>query len=139
MRYIILVLALAGAVISVLALRVHYVTGTEPCDINAKWDCGIVNHSSFSVIAHVPVAALGILGYLLLAGLGFARWRFLTFLVAGAGFLFAFRLSMIEEYGLGVWCVYCAISQALIAIILLLSLGWFAAEYLALRRAVPKA
>ena len=36
---------------------------------------------------------------------------------------------MIEQYALEVWCLYCAISQAIIAIMLLLSLAWFAAEY----------
>jgi vitamin-K-epoxide reductase (warfarin-sensitive) len=138
MRHVLLLLAFAGIVVSTLALRVHYATGTEPCSINAKWDCGIVNHSSFSAIASIPVAAIGIAGYLLLGGLALARLRFATFLAASAGFLFAFRLSMIEQYGLGVWCLYCAISQALIAIILLLSLGWFAAEYLALKRAAHK-
>jgi vitamin-K-epoxide reductase (warfarin-sensitive) len=139
MRYVILALALAGAIVSVLALRVHYVTGTEPCSINAKWDCGIVNHSSFAVIGPIPVAAIGIVGYLVLAGFGFARWRFLTFLSAAVGFLFAFRLSMIEQYGLGVWCLYCAISQGIIAIILLLSFGWFTSHYLALKRAAGRA
>ncbi len=134
MRYVILILALAGAVVSTLALRLHYDTGTEPCSINAKWDCGIVNHSSFAVMGHVPIAVIGIAGYLLLAGFGFARWRFITFLTSAAGFLFAFRLSMIEQYGLGVWCLYCVGSQILIAAILLLSLVWFTAEYLALKR-----
>jgi uncharacterized membrane protein len=139
MRYVLLIFALAGVVVSSLALQVHYSTGTEPCDINARWDCGIVNHSSFAVIAKVPVAAIGIAGYLVLGCLSFARLRFATFLAAFLGFLFAFRLSMIEQYGLGVWCLYCAISQAIITIILLLSIGWFAAEYLALRRAATKA
>jgi len=139
MRYLILILAVAGIVVSALALPLHYSTAVAPCDINAHWDCGTVNHSSFSTIAHVPVAEIGIAGYLILGGLGFARQRFLTFLSASAGFLFAFRLSMIEEYGLGVWCLYCAISQAVIALILVLSLSWFAAEYIALRRAARKA
>ena len=135
MRYILAFLSLAGVVISSLALRVHYVTGTEPCDINARWDCGIVNHSSFAVVYHVPVAAIGIAGYLLIAILCFARLRFAAFLAAFGGFLFAFRLSMIEQYGLGVWCLYCAISQAIIALILLLSLAWLAADYFSLKRA----
>ena len=139
MRYVILALAIAGVVVSSLALPLHYSTATAPCDINSHWDCGIVNHSSFSVIARVPVAILGIIGYLLLGCLAFARQRFLTFLVASLGFLFAFRLSMIEEYGLGVWCLFCAISQAIIALILLLSLTWFTAEYIALKRAARKA
>ena len=135
MRYLILFLALLGVVDSALALKVHYDTGTEPCSINAKWDCGIVNHSSFAVMGPVPVAAIGIAGYLLMGFLAFARQRFAIFLCASVGFLFAFRLSMIEQYGLGVWCLYCAISQAIIALILLLSLGWLAAEYFALKRA----
>jgi len=139
MRYVILVLAIAGIVVSSLALPLHYSAATAPCDVNAHWDCGTVNHSSFSMVAHVPVAAIGIAGYLLLGCLGFARQRFATFLVTLAGFLFAFRLSMIEQYGLGVWCLYCAISQAIIAIILLLSLVWLAAEYFALKRATRKA
>lgn len=139
MRYIILILALAGALVSFLALQLHYHTGTAPCDINAHWDCGIVNHSSFSMMGHVPIAVIGIAGYLLIAGLGLARWRFSTFIVVFLGFLFAFRLSMIEEYGLGVWCLYCAISQGIIALILLLSFGWVAADYYSLKRGVRKA
>ncbi len=139
MRYVIMILAVAGVVVSALALQVHYSTGTAPCDINERWDCGIVNHSSFAVIAKVPVAAIGVAGYLVLGCLGFARLRFATLLAAFLGFLFAFRLSMIEQYGLGVWCLYCAISQVIIGLILLLSIGWFVAEYLALRRAAQKA
>jgi uncharacterized membrane protein len=139
MRYLIMLLAIAGIVISSMALRLHYSTGTAPCDINEHWDCGTVNHSSFSEFYRVPVAAIGIAGYLLLACLSLARQRFATFLCASLGFLFAFRLSMIEQYGLGVWCLYCAISQTIIGVILLLSLGWFAAEHLALRRAARKA
>jgi uncharacterized membrane protein len=135
MRYLIAILALAGVVVSALALQVHYSTGVQPCSINEKWDCGIVNHSPFAEIAHIPVAALGIAGYLAIAGLALARKRFLTFLLVGAAFCFALRLTIIEDYALGVWCIYCVISQALVALILLLSLGWFTAEYLALKRA----
>ncbi|MGB9407804.1 MAG: vitamin K epoxide reductase family protein [Terracidiphilus sp.] len=135
MRFLIALLALAGVVVSVLALRVHYSTETEPCSINEKWDCGIVNHSPFAEIARVPVAAIGIAGYLALAVLALARRRFLVFLAALAGLGFALRLTFIEEFALGVWCVYCVISQALIALITLLALGWFTAEYLALKKA----
>ncbi|MGP8174535.1 MAG: vitamin K epoxide reductase family protein [Terracidiphilus sp.] len=135
MRYLIAILALAGVVVSALALRVHYCADTEPCSINEKWDCGIVNHSPFAEIAHIPVAVIGIAGYLALAGLALARQRFLLFLAALAGLGFALRLTFIEEYVLQVWCLDCVISQAVIALIALLSLGWLAAEYLALKRA----
>ncbi len=139
MRYLIALLALAGVVVSILALRVHYSTGTEPCDINTKWDCGIVNHSPFAEIEHVPVAVIGILGYLALAGLALARQRYLVLLAALAGLGFALRLSFIEEFALGAWCIYCVISQAIIALITLLALGWFTEEYITLKRTCRKA
>lgn len=135
MRYLLLVLALAGVIVSALALRVHYVTGTQPCDINAHWDCGVVNHSSFSMIGHIPVAAIGIAGYLFIGLLVLLRQRYLLLLAVFAGFCFALRLTFIEEYALLVWCLYCVISQCIIALLLLTSLGWFTAEYLGLKRA----
>ena len=134
MRYFLAVLALAGVVLSVLALRVHNSTETQPCSINDKWDCGVVNHSRFAEIDHVPVALIGIAGYLVLGGLAFARQRFLTFLAALVGLGFALRLTFIEEYVLEVWCLYCVISQVIIALITLLSLGWLAEEYIGLKR-----
>jgi uncharacterized membrane protein len=134
MRYLIAFLALAGVVVSALALRVHYCTDTQPCSINEQWDCGIVNHSPFAEIAHIPVAAIGIAGYLALAGLALMRRRALVFLVALVGLGFALRLTFIEEFALQVWCVYCVISQTIIALIALLSLGWVGAEYIALKR-----
>ena len=138
MRYLIAVLALAGVVVSILALRVHYSTETQPCDLNEKWDCGIVNHSPFAEIAHIPVAVMGILGYLALAGLALARHRVLVAGAAMIGLGFALWLTFIEEYVLQVWCLYCVISQVIIALITLLSLGWLAEEYMALKRAASQ-
>jgi vitamin-K-epoxide reductase (warfarin-sensitive) len=135
MRYLIAILALAGVVVSTLALRVHYSTGTEPCSINEKWDCGVVNHSPFAEVAHIPVAIIGIAGYLALAGLALARQRFPLFLAVLVGLAFALRLTFVEELVLQVWCLYCVISQTIIALIALLSLGWLTAEYIALKRA----
>jgi vitamin-K-epoxide reductase (warfarin-sensitive) len=124
MRYVIAVLALAGVVVSALALQVHYSTATEPCDINAKWDCGIVNHSPFAVIAHIPVAALGIAGYLAMAGLALARRRRLLAGLALAALAFSLYLTYIEKYVLEVYCIYCVTSLGIIAVTTVLSLWW---------------
>jgi len=138
MRYIIAVLALIGVLVSAKTILVHYSTGVESCDINAVWDCGIVNHSPFAEIYHVPVGYIGVAGYIALGALAFFRQRYLVLLAALIGLGFALRLTFIEEFALGAWCVYCVISQAVIALITLLSLGWFTQEYLALKRASPK-
>ncbi|WP_420239292.1 vitamin K epoxide reductase family protein [Telmatobacter bradus] len=124
MRYLLAFLALAGMVVSMLALRVHYSTATEPCSINERWDCGVVNHSIYAEVAHVPVAALGIVGYLVLAGLALVRRRGLLAALACVGCGFALYLTHIEHDVLGVYCLYCVISQGLIALLVLLGLGW---------------
>ncbi len=117
MRFVIVFLAFCGIVVASLALRVHYSTDVEPCDINAKWDCGIVNHSRFAEIAHVPVAAVGIAGYALLGVLAWARFNRLLLAGSLLGLVFALYLTHIEADLLRVWCLYCVISQGVIALI----------------------
>ncbi len=115
-------------VVSWLALRVHYSTETAPCSINAKWDCGIVNHSPYAVFHGVPVAAMGIGGYFLIGLFGLTRRRGLLLLATVLGMGFAVYLTNIEAHKLGVWCLYCVMSQGLISLLLLLSMGWWGAS-----------
>jgi vitamin-K-epoxide reductase (warfarin-sensitive) len=124
LRYVLAILAVAGIVVSALALRVHYSTETAPCSINEKWDCGIVNHSPYAEIRGVPVAAIGIAGYLLIGVLAVLRRRGWLLAAALIGMAFALYLTNIEARVLGVWCLYCAISQGIIALVTLLSIGW---------------
>ncbi|HKT69670.1 MAG TPA: vitamin K epoxide reductase family protein [Terriglobales bacterium] len=124
MRYVIAALAVLGIVVSVLAFQIHYSNAVQPCDINARWDCGIVNHSRYSMIGPIPVAAIGIAGYLLLAILAFMRRRGLTLIAAVIGLGYALYLSNIEAHVLEVWCLYCVSSQILIALITLLAILW---------------
>ena len=139
MRYLLILLALAGVAVSYLALRVHYDTGSEPCSINEHWDCGVVNHSPYSMIGPIPVAALGIAGYLALAVLAFARRRALVVAAALPAMGFALYLSHVEKDVLFVWCLYCVISQCVIALFLLLSLGWLIWHQRSKRRALGSA
>lgn len=124
MRFLIALLALAGMYVAFLALRVHYSTDTQPCSINEKWDCGIVNHSPYAVIGPMPVAAIGIAGYVLLAVLSLAGRRRLLAAAAVLALAFSLYLTYIEKYVLMVWCLYCVISLGIISIVTLLSLLW---------------
>jgi uncharacterized membrane protein len=126
MRYIIAILALGGVWVSVLCLRVHYSTETSPCYINVKWDCDLVNHSPYSEIKGIPVAAMGIAGYIMLAVLALLGQRALVFLSSLIGLGYALYLAHIERDVLMVWCLYCVISLGVIALITLFSLGWLA-------------
>ncbi len=123
MRFVLALLAILGIAASTLALREHYRTDTSPCSINEKWDCGIVNHSSYAVIWGVPVAAVGIAGYLLLGIMAFRRWYNALFPVALSALAFSLYLAHIEARILGVWCIYCVASLAVISVFSLLTLG----------------
>src|SRR5258708_17485188 len=104
-----------------------------PCAVTEKFDCGAVNHSRFAVFPprtfdedpkagyHIPVAMLGILGYAAIGVVALmGRWR-LVFEFAQVGFLFAAFLSYIGAFVLSRGCVYCLLSQGIIAAFLLLA------------------
>ena len=124
MRYVLVLLATVGIAVSALALREHYRTeGDSPCSINERWDCGIVNHSPYATLAGIPVAALGIAGYLLMAALAWRRAYRFVLAAALAGLAYSLYLAHIEATVLGVWCIYCVISLGDISVITLLALG----------------
>lgn len=123
MRYVLIILALLGIAASSLALREHYRTyGDAPCDINERWDCGIVNHSPYAMFHGIPVADIGIAGYLLLGILALKRMYKTMLVLAVPALAFSLYLAHIEKDVLGVWCLYCAISLGIISLMTLLLL-----------------
>ncbi|MFZ0734597.1 MAG: vitamin K epoxide reductase family protein [Candidatus Sulfotelmatobacter sp.] len=124
MKYLLLILAISGIVVSSLALREHYREyGDSPCSINEHWDCGVVNHSRFAMLGPIPVAAVGIIGYVLMAVLALLRAYRLLIIPTFAGLAFSLYLANIEKHILQVWCVYCVISLGIISLMCLLDLG----------------
>jgi len=124
MRYLLLILAILGIVVSSLALREHYREyGDSPCSINERWDCGVVNHSKYAMLGPVPVATVGIIGYVLMAVLAFLRAYRLLIVPTFAGLAFSLYLANIERTVLGVWCIYCVISLGIICLLSVLNLA----------------
>jgi uncharacterized membrane protein len=130
MKYPLLILALMGIIVSALALREHYREyGDSPCSINEHWDCGVVNHSPYAMMAGIPVATLGIAGYILMALLASLRAYRLLLVPTFAGLAFSLYLANIEAHVLGVWCIYCVISLGIISLMCLLTLGTFVGQF----------
>jgi uncharacterized membrane protein len=123
MRFVLVFLTLLGFTASGLALREHYRTDASPCSINEHWDCGIVNHSPFAVLAGIPVAVIGMAGYVLLAALALKRAYRLFLAAALVGLSFSLYLAHVEAHILGVWCIYCVASLAVISLLTVLGLG----------------
>jgi vitamin-K-epoxide reductase (warfarin-sensitive) len=123
MRWVLIVLAVVGIAASSLALREHYRTDPSPCSINEKWDCGIVNHSPYAMLHGVPVAVIGIVGYLLLGVLAFKRAYTWMLPFVTVALIFAIHLADIEAFVLGAWCIYCAISLGVITLTTVVVIG----------------
>ena len=123
MRFFLVFVALFGFVASGLALREHYRTELSPCSINEHWDCGIVNHSPFAVLGGVPVAVIGMAGYLLMGGLALTRCYRLLLTTAVIGLAFSLYLAHVEKDILGVWCIYCVASLGAICLLTVLTFG----------------
>lgn len=138
MRYVFILLAIFGIVVSSLALREHYRKGNSPCSINDKWDCGIVNKSPYATlqeyvpnvilritpaIGKIPVAVIGIAGFLLIGLLSVVRRYGLLLIAAVLGLAFSLHLANIEAKILGVWCIYCVMSLGAISLITLLAIA----------------
>jgi len=122
-RYVFALLAVLGIVFSSFALREHYRTEDSPCHINDVWDCGEVNHSPYASLLGVPVAVIGIAGYLGLGILAMKRaWRaVLPATVVGLGF--SLYLAHIEKDVLRTWCIYCVGSLGVISLMTVLAIA----------------
>jgi len=113
--------ALAGLGIATYLTVVHYAGGEPVCAV--AHGCATVQQSDYASLAGVPVALLGVLGYLgVLAAL--ARdgeaWRTAAAFVSLAGLAFSGWLTYVEVGILDaicIWCVGSAICMALLSVL----------------------
>ena len=75
------------------------------------------------MIGPIPVATIGIFGYVLMGALALREYYRLLLVPTLAGLAFSLYLANIEAHVLGVWCIYCVISLGTISLITLLSLA----------------
>jgi uncharacterized membrane protein len=113
--------ALAGLGIATYLTVVHYAGGEPVCAV--AHGCATVQQSDYAALAGVPVALLGVLGYLgVLAAL--ARdgeaWRTAAAFLSLAGLAFSGWLTYVEVGILDaicIWCVGSAICMALLTVL----------------------
>lgn len=95
-------------------------------------DCSTVNASPYSEIYGIPVAAVGVLGYLAILVLLLMETRGSKFFAANGplavfglsvgGFAFTVYLVYLEIYIIKALCPFCVASQAIMTILFVLSL-----------------
>jgi uncharacterized membrane protein len=117
-----LVLALIGVGIAAYLVYVHYAHANVICSISHG--CETVQKSKYAKLAGVPVALIGLLGYLAILASLFVRGE--AGRLAGAAFAlvgvgFSGWLTYLEAERIHAWCQWCvgsAIVMTLLAIVL---------------------
>lgn len=119
--------AVAGIAVSSVSLYEHFATSTTSfCNFSESFNCDLVNRSAYSTVLGMPVALIGIVGYLLVATLATvyrnqAQTPILLVIASVGGLGFALYLAYVEKFVLGVWCLVCLTSLGLISIEVALS------------------
>jgi protein-disulfide isomerase/uncharacterized membrane protein len=120
---------LVGLGLSILLEQIHFKTHTDPafhsfCAIDRKVNCDIVARSPYAVLCGVPVAAWGIFGYLLAAGVSLWGVRSRRpLLVTGFGLYLSAAFTAVSA-------AFGAVSAFLVAAVCLLCLGTYAVNLL---------
>lgn len=124
----IIILSIVGLAISSVSLVNHYSTSKSSyCSFGDNFNCDIVNRSIYSQVSGIPVALIGMIGYIVLALLSWLTRRGNDqrgFIVAGAlaGLGFSLYLTYVEKYILATWCILCLSSLAVIVLIAIFAL-----------------
>jgi len=124
-----IVLTAVGLCLAAYLTYVHYSGVTPPCSIKGN-PCSQVQKSQYSLLIGIPVALIGLLGYiailgsLLLAPEG-ERARFVTMALILGGFGFSLYLTYRELFTLHKICEWCVSSAVIMALLACLSVWRF--------------
>ncbi|MCG3140988.1 MAG: hypothetical protein HDKAJFGB_02140 [Anaerolineae bacterium] len=123
----IVLLAIAGIIVSSYLLTVHWGWWTAVC--LGVGNCELVNMSVYSEFLGLPVALWGIGAYITLLALGLALlWKKFSpwaqrglFIVSAIGVAFSLYLTYIEVFVLREVCPWCVLSAIIVTCIAVLS------------------
>jgi vitamin-K-epoxide reductase (warfarin-sensitive) len=138
-----LVFSLGGATVAAYLVRLHAAIAGNPkrglCTFTDTVSCDKVLASPYAAIGPIPVALVGVLGFVVLAAL--AAWRLrlgqhgprclpaVLALTAGCGLAFELAMTWVELFIIEAVCPYCLTALGLIAATFIASLiAWHAAR-----------
>lgn len=123
-----LALTIIGLLVSIY-MTIFKITSNDKMCIGSK-DCSVVNASRYSEVNGIPVAVIGVAGYLALLA---AQWlerkpgffqqnsAMLFFALSITGFLFTLYLIYVEIALIKAYCPFCITSQVTMTLIFILS------------------
>jgi len=128
LRRTLIAMAVLGVGLASYLTYIHY-AGIKPLCGRGGGSCELVQTSRYSHLAGVPVALLGLIGYVLILASLLApdeeRFRFATAALVLGGFAFSVYLTYREVFSLEAICEYCVSSAVLLTVMLPLSVWRF--------------
>ena len=125
LRKTIIVLTAIGLCLAGYLTYVHYSGATPPCSIKGN-PCSQVQKSRYSEFVGIPVALIGLIGYIAILASLLApedeKARFLTTVLSIGGFGFSAYLTYRELFTLEKICEWCVASALLMTVIMCLSI-----------------
>ena len=121
-------LVIVGLLVSIY-MTIYKISGNDGMCLGSG-DCSTVNASRFSEVNGIPVAAVGVVGYLAILAVHFFENRspffrqnatLYIFGMALTGFLFTLWLIYVEIALLSALCPFCVTSQAAMTIIFIIA------------------
>ena len=122
-------LAILGLLVSIY-MTIYKITSNDNMCIGSK-DCSVVNASKYSEVNGIPVAVVGMVGYLSILGIHWLERKndffrsngsLMLFGVSLIGFFFTVWLIYVEIALLKAYCPFCVTSQVTMTLIFILSL-----------------
>ncbi|RIK28486.1 MAG: hypothetical protein DCC56_16250 [Anaerolineae bacterium] len=123
-----IVLTIIGLLVSIY-MTIYKITSNDNMCIGSK-DCSVVNASRYSEVNGIPVAVIGVAGYLALLAIqalerkpGFFQQNgtMIFFALSVTGFLFTLYLIFLEVALIKAYCPFCITSQAAMTLIFVIS------------------
>ncbi len=121
---IIAVLSVLGLIVSVYLTYLHFAE-SQAVFCSQGSDCDLVRQSSYSSLLGLPVAAYGVLAYIVLLVFSVmtlpknTKWLIL-YVVSLSGFVFSIYLTYLELFVIKAICPYCVVSAVIITIIFIM-------------------
>ncbi len=128
LRKTMLVLTAVGLCLAAYLTYVHYSGVTPPCSIKGN-PCSEVQKSQYSLLIGIPVALIGLLGYIAILGsllaLDGERARLVTMALVLGGFGFSLYLTYRELFTLHKICEWCVSSAVIMTVLACLAVWRF--------------
>jgi len=128
LRQITIALTIIGVLVSIY-MTVYKLTKIEAMCIGSG-GCSVVNASRYSEVNGIPVALIGVGGYVAILAILFLEQKpgffqengaMMLFGLSLVGFLFTVYLVIVEIFFIKAYCPFCLTSQAVMTIIFIIS------------------